>query len=86
MADSGVDLQEFTKTLIYYLRQSLLLKINPSFLDSEILGFSAEELAKMKTQTANLKEKEIQNMLELFIDAGNKMKYTSILQLPRNWQ
>lgn len=82
MADSGVDLQEFTKTLIYYLRQSLLLKINPSFLDSETLGFSAEELAKMKTQTANLSEKDIQKILELFIDAGNKMKYASILQLP----
>ena len=36
----------------------------------------------MKSQIAKLTEKDIQNMLELFIDAENKMKYASITQLP----
>ncbi|MBU4204563.1 DNA polymerase III subunit gamma/tau [Patescibacteria group bacterium] len=82
MVDDGIDLQEFTKTLVYYLRQALLTKINPDFLNPEISGFSTEEIAKMKNQTSNLKEKDIQNMLELFIEAENKMKYASIPQLP----
>lgn len=82
MMDSGVDLQEFTKTLVFYLRQSLLLKINPDFLNLQNSGLSAEEIEKIKTQTANLTEKEIQKMLELFIEAENKMKYATILQLP----
>jgi len=36
----------------------------------------------MKSQIANLENKNLQNMLELFIEAGNKMKYAPIPQLP----
>ncbi len=82
MADQGVDLQEFAKTLVFYLRQSLLLKINPELINPQNSGFSAEEIEKMKAQTADLGQKEIQRILELFIDAENKMKYATILQLP----
>jgi DNA polymerase-3 subunit gamma/tau len=82
MIDNGIDLQEFSKTLVFYLRQSLLLKINPEFLTTQNTGFSAPELDKLKTQIANLSEKDIQNMLEFFIDAENKTKYATISQLP----
>ncbi len=82
MADQGLDLQEFAKTLVYYLRQSLLLKINPSFLNLQNSGLSSHELDKIKAQTAGLQQKDIQNMLELFIEAENKMKYAALTQLP----
>ncbi len=82
LVETGVDLQEFTKTLIFYLRQSLLLKINPDLLNIQTSGLSEEEIEKMKAQTAKLTEKDIQKMLELFIEAENKMKYAIILQLP----
>ena len=80
--ENGVDLQEFTKTLVFYLRQELLLKIDSNFLNLQNSGLSAEELEKMKIQTANLTSKDLQNMLESFIDAENKIKYSSIPQLP----
>lgn len=82
MADEGVDLQEFTKTLVFYLRQALMLKINPDFLAKDSGGLSTEEIATMKTQIANLTEKDLQTMLEKFIEAEQKMKYATILQLP----
>lgn len=82
MADSGVDLQEFAKTLIFYLRQALLLKINPNFLNLQNSGLSESEVKKINLQTANLSEKDIQKMLQIFIEAENKMKYNSIVQLP----
>ncbi|OGZ65209.1 MAG: DNA polymerase III, subunit gamma and tau [Candidatus Staskawiczbacteria bacterium RIFCSPLOWO2_01_FULL_37_25b] len=82
MADKGLDLQEFAKTLVFYLRQSLLLKINPNFLTAQNTGLSSQELEKIKAQTATLQQKDIQNMLELFIDAENKMKYSTLSQLP----
>lgn len=82
MADGGVDLQEFAKTLVFYMRQCLLYKINPAFVTTENSGFSTEEISKMQEQTEKLTELQIQKMLELFIDAENKMKYASILQLP----
>ncbi len=80
--DSGADLQEFSKTLVFYVRQLLLLKINPEFLNPQNSGLSKEELAKMGEQITELSEKDIQKMLELFIEAENKMKYSAILQLP----
>ncbi len=82
LADEGVDLQEFAKTLVFYLRESLLLKISPNLINTQNSGFSAEEIEKMKEQTAKLAEKDIQRILELFIEAENKMKYATILQLP----
>ncbi|MCX6722045.1 MAG: DNA polymerase III subunit gamma/tau [Candidatus Staskawiczbacteria bacterium] len=80
--DNGVDLQEFTKTLIFYLRQELLLKIDPNFLNLENSGLSNAEIEKMKSQTVNLTQKDLQNMTEFFIDAENKIKYSAVSQLP----
>lgn len=82
LVDSGVDLPQFIKTLVYYLRQAFLLKINPEFLSPEISGLSKEELDKIKSQIAGLTEKDLQKMLELFVEAENKIKYASIPQLP----
>ena len=82
LCDNGIDLQEFTKTLVFYLRQALLLKINPQFLNLQNSGLSTPELEKMNTQTANLTQKDLQNMLEFFIDAENKIKYSAVPQLP----
>jgi DNA polymerase-3 subunit gamma/tau len=82
IVDNGVDLQEFTKTLVFYLRQELLLKINPTFLNLQNSGLSTSELEKMKAQTVNLTQKDLQNMLEFFIDAENKIKYSAVAQLP----
>jgi len=82
LCDNGVDLQEFTKTLVFYLRQALLSKINPAFLNAQNSGLSLQELDKMKTQTENLTQNDIKNMLELFIDAENKIRYSAVAQLP----
>ena len=82
LVDNGIDLQEFTKTLVFYLRQELLLRINPDFLNLQNSGLSTNELEKMKAQTSSLTQKDLQNMLELFIEAENKIKYSAIPQLP----
>lgn len=82
MVDGGVDLQEFAKTLVFYLRQELMLKIDPNFLNLQNSGLSVNEIEKMKMQTASIVQNDLQNMLELFIDAENKIKYSAIPQLP----
>jgi hypothetical protein len=58
------------------------LKINPGFLNLQNSGLSSQELEKMNAQTTSLTQKDIQNMLELFIDAENKIKYSAVAQLP----
>lgn len=82
MIDNGIDLQEFSKTLIFYLRQGLLLKINPEFLNIYNSGFSVPELEKLKTQMAGISQGDVHGMLEFFIEAENKMKYSALAQLP----
>jgi len=82
LLDNGIDLQEFNKTLVFYLRQALLLKINPNFLNLQNSALSEKEIDKIKFQIAGLKEKDIQIMLELFIESESKMKYSPIVQLP----
>ncbi len=82
MVDGGADLQEFTKTLIFYLRQALLLKIDPEFIKPETSGLSQEEISKMSEQVSRVSDRELQGIIEVFIEAENKMKFSSIQQLP----
>ena len=82
MVDGGVDMQEFAKTLVFYLRQCMLLKIHPELLNIQNSGFSPQEIEKIKEQTLQCSDRKMQKILELFIEAENKMKYASILQLP----
>ncbi|MDP2664119.1 MAG: DNA polymerase III subunit gamma/tau, partial [bacterium] len=81
--EKGSDLQEFTKSLINYLRQGLILKImGLEAADSMITGLTKEEIEKLEKQVALFEEEELRRMIELFLEAENKMKYSSIPQLP----
>ena len=82
LAEQGTDLQEFAKTLVFYVRQAMLLKVSSDLVHKDSSGFSAEEMEQLRKQVETLAGKEIQNMLELFIEAENKMKYATIPQLP----
>jgi DNA polymerase-3 subunit gamma/tau len=77
--ERGSDWQEFIKTLINYLRQGLILKIIGS---EAIIGLNREELEKLQKQIVNLKEEEIKKIINFFLEAENKIKYSSISQLP----
>jgi len=80
--DKGYDPQEFSKALINYLRQALLLKIDPDFKDPLILSLTEEERERFKKQIESFEEKGLRDILNLFLDAETKMKYSSIPQLP----
>ena len=80
--EKGKDVQEFTKALIYYLRQGLILKIEASPTNPIIVGLTKEEQEKLQAQVANFTEQDLQRIIKLFLEAENKMKYSSIPQLP----
>ncbi|MFC1629690.1 DNA polymerase III subunit gamma/tau [Patescibacteria group bacterium] len=81
--DKGLDLQEFSKSLINYLRQALILKITGvGEKNSIITGLTKEEFQKLKNQTEKFSEQELRKALKLFLEAENRMKYSSIPQLP----
>jgi len=81
--DKGLDLQNFTKALINYLRQTLILKMTGEKEGNLIItGLTKEEFQKLGEQSALFKEDKLRNILELLLEAENKMKYSSIPQLP----
>jgi len=80
--DQGYDPQEFAKALINYLRQAMLIKINPDPINPMITGLTKEEQEKLQAQVAKFQIEEVRRNLELFMEAENKMKYSSIPQLP----
>ena len=80
--DKGRDSQELAKGLISYLRGILLLGISSELENPMVIGLSKEEKEKMEKQAEGFKQEEIQKILKLFMEAENKMKYSSIPQLP----
>ncbi|HZX49665.1 MAG TPA: DNA polymerase III subunit gamma/tau [Candidatus Paceibacterota bacterium] len=80
--ESGMDPQEFAKNAVRYLRHTLVLKINPQLdkmFESEL---SREQLDRMKQQAEKFEEKALVQIVEHFMEAEQKMKYSSIIQLP----
>jgi len=86
ITERGSDLQEFSKALINYLRQALILKLVGKEAESStnpiITGLTKEEFQILEKQITVFKENELQDILNLFLEASNKMKYSPIPQLP----
>jgi len=86
ITEKGSDLQEFAKILINYLRQALILRLSGlSAKEAEnplITGLTKEEFQKLEKQASAFTEGELRNILNLFLEAENKMKYSPIPQLP----
>lgn len=86
LTEKGLDLQEFNKSLINYLRQALILRLigeTATEVNNQIIsGLTKEELTRLQTQAVVFKESELQKIINLFLEAQNKMKYSPIPQLP----
>jgi DNA polymerase-3 subunit gamma/tau len=80
--ERGNDPQEFVRSLINYLRQAMLMKINSDTMNPIIVGLSKEEQEKLQTQIARFRSEDIKKAITLFMEAETKMKYSSIPQLP----
>ncbi len=79
--EKGVDLEEFVKSLINYFRKILIFKIVGEK-DASFLELTPEEEQKIKSQSASFKEESLKKILNILIDAQNKMKFSPILSLP----
>ncbi|PIU14594.1 hypothetical protein COT20_02635 [bacterium (Candidatus Gribaldobacteria) CG08_land_8_20_14_0_20_39_15] len=78
----AVDLREFAKSVIQFLREILLLKIDLAFQSSLVLSLTSEEKKQLLGIAAVFTEPQVKLMLEKFMEAENKTKYATILQLP----
>ena len=80
--DKGYDPRELIKTLINYLRQALLLKISAGSENPFTVSLTKEEKERFQEQIKSFEEIDIRNLLNLFLEAQTKMRYSSISQLP----
>lgn len=76
----GIDFQEFSKSLIQYLRELLLFKISSNFQNSLILN--EQEKQKFINLANSLTEIEIKEIIEKITIAEQRIRYSSIPQLP----
>ncbi len=86
ITDKGLDLEEFSKALISYLRKGLILKImgegNPDSASEFLSGLTKEEILKLKNQVSSFEQADLRKTLNTFLEAQNKIRYASIPQLP----
>ncbi|MFQ6084129.1 MAG: DNA polymerase III subunit gamma/tau [Candidatus Aminicenantia bacterium] len=82
ITEKGSNLDEFAKALINYLRQALVLKIMGTQGNPIISGLTREQVQKLTEQADNFKEEDLKKILNLFLEAQNRMKYSPIPQLP----
>jgi DNA polymerase-3 subunit gamma/tau len=78
----GYDLQVFNKSLINYLRQLMLLKINPELKSSFSYEMTTEQLEKTLKQCEKIELEKILNLITLFLEAQNKISASILPQLP----
>jgi DNA polymerase-3 subunit gamma/tau len=82
LVDEGHDLTQFTKSLINYWRKLLLVKVdrNLSFLVGEEL--TKEQLGVILKQSESFSLENLSKIIQLFIEAGREIKYSSLPQIP----
>jgi len=60
----------------------LILKIDPTLADLTLPGETDELKARFIKQAENFEENYLRKILDLVLEAENKTKYASIIQLP----
>jgi DNA polymerase-3 subunit gamma/tau len=82
LIEKGIDLKEFVKAELKYLRQILVFKIMGERENPYLIGLTEEEIQKLKEQSQKIEEKNLEKILNLFLDAQNKVRFSPIPQLP----
>jgi len=81
--EKGLDLEEFAKTLIDYLRKMLVSKIiGKKASEKYLVNLTKEETKNLQKQSKKFKNEELRKVIDVFLKAQNKMKYSPIPQLP----
>jgi DNA polymerase-3 subunit gamma/tau len=80
--EKSLDIQEFSRSMVDYLRKLLILKIDSKLTESIVPGETEDVIKRMLDQANGFDEKYLKNLLNLVLDAENKSKYASIQQLP----
>ncbi|MDO8240910.1 MAG: DNA polymerase III subunit gamma/tau [Candidatus Moranbacteria bacterium] len=82
LLNNGYDLQIFTKSLINYTRQLMLLKINPELKNNFSYEATQDQIKTMVSQIEKAELPSIILTLNLLLEAQNKIAASMLPQLP----
>ena len=82
LLENGYDLQVFTKSLINFLRQLMLLKVNPQLESFFTYELTAEQIKEMQILVQKTDLLKIINTINLFLEAQGKISGFILPQLP----
>ena len=78
----GYDLDVFNKSLINYLRQLMLLKVNPTLKSHFAYEMTKEQAEEMLKQSEKIELPKIIDTINLFLDVQGKISSSILPQLP----
>jgi DNA polymerase-3 subunit gamma/tau len=81
LREMGIDFKNFAKSLLTYLRQMLVLKINPDLGQKLSYEITKERLGQIKSQIASVETDEILNFINILQENTEKFKSSPIPQL-----
>ena len=81
LREMGIDFKNFGKSLLNYLRQMLVLKINPDLGQKLSYEITKERLGQIKSQIASVETDEILNFINILQENTEKFKSSPIPQL-----
>ncbi|MCX6766296.1 MAG: DNA polymerase III subunit gamma/tau [Candidatus Moranbacteria bacterium] len=81
LREMGIDFKNFAKSLLNYLRQMLVLKINPDLGQKLSYEITKERLEQIKKQITNIETEEILNFINILQENTEKFKSSPIPQL-----
>ena len=79
--ESGIDLEEFSKSFIDHLRRLLISNLSPATFIS-FSGYNQEETQLISSQARVLAKEQIVRMVKIFMKAREEMRISPIQQLP----
>ena len=79
--ESGIDLEEFSKSFIDHLRRLLISNLSPATFVS-FSGYNQEETQLISSQARVLAKEQIVRMVKIFMKAREEMRISPIQQLP----
>jgi DNA polymerase-3 subunit gamma/tau len=77
----GADIENFAKKITSYLRDLLIVKVNSDIFTGNNI-FTKEEQDNLKEQENLFSQEQIVNLIKIFLDAQNQIKWQEIQSLP----
>ena len=82
LVKDGYDPEFFSKSLLNYFRQLMLVSVNPKIVQSFSFEFAPEQIQKMETLARKYPVLEILKIISLISEAKDKIRSSFIPQLP----